>query len=154
MRTAYWRTESSCFIRRSTAEKKMPWNKIWKFRRCKFEPYYLSAQDASLRQYNGAAQVYPSLVLQHISLNLYRQQFAAFCPFVWTLPIDFALLWRKWKYIKSKMTAKLREKRTFIAAVRDILWTCGTFPTPFLSRYWLPLNEHYHESSMKRFQSP
>ena len=39
---------------------------------------------------------------------------------------------------KSKTTAKLREKRTSIAAVRDILWTFGTFPTPLLSRYRLP----------------
>ncbi len=44
------------------------------------------------------------------------------------IPIDFALLRRKRKYIKSK--TKAREKRTSIAAVRDILWTFGTFPTP------------------------
>ncbi len=71
--------------------------------------------------------------------SLWRQQFAAFCLFVRTLPIDFALLGWKWKNLKSKTTAKLREKRTSIAAVRDILWTFGTFPTPFLSRYRLPL---------------
>ncbi len=35
--------------------------------------------------------------------------------------IDFALLGRKPKYIKSKTTAQLTEKRTSIAAVRDIL---------------------------------
>jgi hypothetical protein len=33
------------------------------------------------------------------------------------MPIHFALLGRKRKYIKSKMTAKLIEKRTSIAAV-------------------------------------
>ncbi len=55
------------------------------------------------------------------------------------LPIHFALLGRKRKYIKSKTTAKLTEKRTSIATVRDILWTFGTFPTPLLSRYRQPL---------------
>ncbi len=83
----------------------------------------------------GAAQVYPSLILQQISWAL----FAAFCLFGRTLSIDFALLGRKRKYLKSKTTAKLAEKRTSIAAVRDILWTFGTFPTPLLSRYRLPL---------------
>jgi hypothetical protein len=53
--------------------------------------------------------------------SLWSQQFAAFCLFVRTLPIGFALLGRKRKYIKSKTTSKLREKRTSIAAVRDIL---------------------------------
>ena len=71
-----------------------------------------------LRQYIGAAQVYISLILQQISFTLYGdEQFAAFCIFVRTLPIDFALLGRKRKYIKSKTTAKLTEKRTSIAAV-------------------------------------
>jgi hypothetical protein len=46
---------------------------------------------------------------------------AAFCIFGRTMPNHFALLGRKGKYIKSKMTAKLTEKRTLIAAVRDIL---------------------------------
>ncbi len=64
---------------------------------------------------------------------------AAFRIFGKTLPIHFALLGRKRKYIKSKTTAKLTEKRTSIAAVRDILWTLGTFPNPLLSRYRLPL---------------
>jgi hypothetical protein len=64
---------------------------------------------------------------------------AAFRLFGKPLPIHFALLGRKRKYIKSKMTAKLTEKRTSIAAVRDILGMFGTFPTPLLSRYRLPL---------------
>ena len=46
---------------------------------------------------------------------------AAFRLFVRTLPIHFALLGRKQKDVKSKTTAKLKEKRTSIAAVRDIL---------------------------------
>jgi hypothetical protein len=86
--------------------------KFENYRRCKFGPYHLLAQQASLRQYIGAAQVYPSLILQQISSAL----FAAFCLFVRTLPNDFALLGRKRKYIKSKMTAKLIKKRTSIAA--------------------------------------
>jgi hypothetical protein len=44
----------------------------------------------------------------------------AFRLFVRPLPIHFALLGRKRKYIKSKTTAKLTEKRTSIAGVRDI----------------------------------
>ncbi len=43
---------------------------------------------------------------------------AAFRLFVRTLQIHYALLGRKRKYIKSKTTAKLKEKRTSIAAVR------------------------------------
>ncbi len=67
--------------------------KFGNYRRCKFGPHYLLAQQASLRQYIGAAQVYPSLILQQISWAL----FAAFCLFGKTLPIEFALLKRKRK---------------------------------------------------------
>jgi hypothetical protein len=42
---------------------------------------------------------------------------AAFRLFGRTLPIHFALMGRKWKYVKSKTIAKLIEKRTSIAAV-------------------------------------
>jgi hypothetical protein len=42
---------------------------------------------------------------------------AAFRLFGKTLPMHFALLGRKQKYIKSKMTAKLTEKRTYIVNV-------------------------------------
>jgi hypothetical protein len=102
---------------RGEQEKKIREIKFGNYRRYKFGPHYLLAQEASLRQYIGAAQVYPSLILQQISRTL----FAAFCLFVRTLPIDFALLGRKRKYIKSQTTAKLTEKKTSIAAVRDIL---------------------------------
>jgi hypothetical protein len=43
--------------------------------------------------------------------------FAAFSLFVRTLPIHFALLGRKRKYIKSQTTAKLLGKQTSIAVV-------------------------------------
>jgi hypothetical protein len=43
-------------------------------------------------------------------------------------------------YIEIKMTAKLKAKRTSIAAVRDQFLSFATFPTPLLSRYRLPLN--------------
>jgi hypothetical protein len=58
---------------------------------------------------------------------------AVFPLFVRTLPIHFALLGRKRKYAKSQASAKLKEKRTSIAAVRDILRMFDTFPnrTPF-----------------------
>ncbi len=67
------------------------------------------------------------------------QVFAAFCPFVRTSPNHFALLGRKRKYIKSKTTAKLIEKRTSIAAVPDKLGQIDTFLTPLLSGCRLPL---------------
>ncbi len=67
------------------------------------------------------------------------QVIAAFCPFVRTSPIHFALLGRKRKYIKSETTAKLIEKRTSIAAVPDKLGQNDTFLTPLLSGCRLPL---------------
>ncbi len=74
----------------------------------------------------------------------------AFRLFGRPLPIHFALLGRKRKYIKSKTTAKLTEKRTSIAAVRDILWTFGTFPTPLLSRYPTTFNRNWDFLFAKR----
>jgi hypothetical protein len=67
---------------------------------------------------------------------------AAFCLFDRTLPIDFALLGRKWKYIKSKTTAKLKGKQTSIAAVRDQFLSFASFLTSLLSRYRLSLKFH------------
>jgi hypothetical protein len=83
---------------RGKQKKKICEIKFGNYRRCKFGPHYLLAQQALLRQYIGAAQLYQTLILQQISCTL----FAAFCLFVRTLPIDFALLGRKRKYIKSK----------------------------------------------------
>jgi hypothetical protein len=48
-------------------EKKIREIKFGNYRRCKFGPHYLLAQQALLRQYIGAAQVYPYLILQQIS---------------------------------------------------------------------------------------
>ena len=67
---------------------------------------------------------------------------AAFPLFGRPLPIHFALLGRKQKYIKSKTTAKLREKPTSIAVVRAKLGQFDTFQTPLLSHCRLPLNMH------------
>jgi hypothetical protein len=64
---------------------------------------------------------------------------AAFRLFGRTLPIHFALLGRKRKYLKSKTTAKLIKKRTSIATILDKLGQLDTFPTPLLSRCRLPL---------------
>jgi hypothetical protein len=68
---------------------------------------------------------------------------AVFCLFGGTLPIHFALLGRKRKYVKSKTTAKLREKRTSIAAVRAKLGQFDTLQTPPLSHCRLPVSEVY-----------
>jgi hypothetical protein len=68
---------------------------------------------------------------------------AAFPLFGRPLPIHFALLGRKQKYIKSKTTAKLREKRTSVAAVRAKLGQFDTFLTPLLSLCRLPLTMRF-----------
>jgi hypothetical protein len=80
----------------------------------------LLAQDASLRQYIywRSADI-PNLNSSADFFNSLWRQFATFCLFVRTLPIDFALLGWKRKYIKSKTTVKLKGKQTSIAAVRD-----------------------------------
>ncbi len=64
---------------------------------------------------------------------------AAFCLFMQTSPIDLPILWKKWKYTKSKMPDKLKGKQTSIAMVRDILRTFATFTFLILSRYRLPV---------------
>ncbi len=71
MRIAYWRTESVCAIRVCAAHrKKIREIKFGNYRRCKFGPHYLLAQDVSLRQYIGAAQVYLTLMIQQNSFTL------------------------------------------------------------------------------------
>ncbi len=107
------------------------------------------ARGASLRQYNGAESNVPSLVLTQrfiyvsggsvVEVSRIRSILVTFCLFLRTSPIHFALLGRKRKYIKSKTTAKLIEKRTSIAAVRDKLGQNDTFLTPLLSGCRLPL---------------
>jgi hypothetical protein len=82
-----------------------------------------------LRQYVGAAQVYPSLNLQPIFLSFY----AAFCLFVRTLPIDFALLGRKRKYIKSKTTGKLKKTNLDRRGPRPIPIICHLPDSPSFS---------------------
>ncbi len=72
---------------------------------------------------------------------------AAYRLFVRTLPIHVALLGWKQKYIKSKTTVKLNEKRTSIAAVRDILRMFDIFPNPLLSRCQLFFIIIYIESN-------
>ncbi len=78
--------------------------------------------------------------LQKRKKNMRRA--ATFCLFMRTSPINFDLLGGNGNTLKSKTTAKLREKRISLAAVRDILWTFGTFLTSLLSRYRLPLRNH------------
>ncbi len=79
-------------------QKKLCEIKFGNYRRCKFGPHYLLAQDASLRQYIKDSLNYSADFFH----SLQRQQFAAFCLFVRTLPIDFALLGRKRKYVRQK----------------------------------------------------
>ncbi len=70
---------------------------------------------------------------------------AAFRLFGKTLPIHFALLRRKRKYVKSKKTAKLKGKQTSIAAVRAKLGQIDAFQTPLLSHCRLPLKGQQRE---------
>jgi hypothetical protein len=63
----------------------------------------------------------------------------AFRLFGRTLPIHFAFLEQKRKYVKLKTTAKLIEKQTSIAEVRAKLGQIGIFLTPVLSHCQLPL---------------
>jgi hypothetical protein len=52
MLIAYWRTKSSCVIRRCAANrKKNPRNIIRKYKRSKFGPHCLLTRSAALRQY-------------------------------------------------------------------------------------------------------
>jgi hypothetical protein len=99
-------------------EKKSLEIKFENYRRCIFGPHYLLAQGyivASINWRSGSMPILSSSAdLFH---SPWRQQFAAFCLFVRTLPIDFALLGRKRKYIKIKTTAKFKAKRTSIATI-------------------------------------
>ncbi len=107
LRIAYWRTESFCVIRQSGVNRKKAREILTGYyRRYNIVARCLMAQGASLRKYISASSDIPSLVLRLLFKKM-LQVFAAFCLFVRTLPIHFALLGRKRKYIKSKTTAKL-----------------------------------------------
>jgi hypothetical protein len=125
---------------RGDQKKKIREIKFENYRRCKFGPHYLLAQGyivASINWRSASMPIFSSSAdLFHFP---WRQQFAAFCLFVRTLPIDFALLGRKRKYIKIKTTAKLKAKRTSIATIWYLCQTYATFPTPLGSHYRLPL---------------
>jgi hypothetical protein len=128
MRIAYWRTKSFCVLRQCRVNrKKSPRNTIWKLKTLQNWTALPNGATCILRQYISAGNNIPSLVFprctqqqNQFKKRKRRKKFAAFCLFVKALPIDFALQGRKRKYIKSKTTAKLREKRKSIAAVRDI----------------------------------
>ncbi len=77
--------------------------------------------------------------MRNIKEKKNKDLIAAFRLFGKTLPIHFALLGRKRKYVKSKKTAKLKGKQTSIAAVRAKLGQIDTFQTPLLSHCRLPL---------------
>ncbi len=119
------------------AEKKIRKIKFGNYRCCKFGRHCLLAQDASLRQYIGAAQVYPSLILQQISETTIRR----ILPFRQDIAYWFCFTGAEAEILKIKDDSKIKRERTSIAAVRDILWTFGTFPTPLLPRYRLPFNQ-------------
>ena len=107
---------------RGEQRKKNPRNKIWKLQTLQiWTPLPIGAGCIIASIYCRSTSIPILSSSADFFHSLWRQQFAAFCLFVRTLPIDFALLGRKRKYIKSKMTAKLREKRASIATIRDIL---------------------------------
>jgi hypothetical protein len=99
-------------------EKKIREIKFENYRRCKFGPHYLLAQGCIVASINWRSASMPILSSSaDLFHSLWRQKFAAFCLFVRTLPIAFALMGRKRKYIKIKTTAKLKAKRTSIATI-------------------------------------
>ncbi len=98
--------------------------------------FFLFAAHRLMTQTDSVRQLAMRIIKEEKSIDL----IAAFRLIGRTFPFHFALLGRKRKCVKSKTTAKLREKRTSSATVRDILWTFGTFLTSLLSRYRLPLN--------------
>jgi hypothetical protein len=69
------------------------------YKRYNIVAHCLMAQGASFRQYISAGSDVPSFVLRLLQKkeNAASVFFAAFCLFVRTLPINFALLGRKWK---------------------------------------------------------
>jgi len=58
--------------------------------------------------------------------------------FIRTMPIDFALLAGTENRLKSKTTAKLKEKQTSTTMVRDPLRTFVVVLAPLFSHYRLP----------------
>jgi hypothetical protein len=132
MRIAYWRSKSVRILRQCAANcKKSRRNTNWKLKTLQiWTPLPIDAKMHRCVNILCAAQVCLSLILQLIFLSFY----AAFGLFVRTLPIDFALLGRKRKYIKSKTTGKFKGKQTLNAAVRDQFLSFATFPTPLPSR--------------------
>jgi hypothetical protein len=122
-------------MRGEQKKKKNPRNKIWKLKTLQiWTPLPI-----------GATGIVASIYWRSVGipiLNSSAEFLNPLCrvlPIRQALPIDFALLGRKRKYIKSKTTAELIEKRTSIAAVQDKLGLFDTFPTPLLSRCRLPL---------------
>ncbi len=68
------------------------------YRHCKFGPHYLLAQGCIVASINWRSASMPILSSSaDLFHSPWRQQFAEFCLFVMTLPIDFALLGRKRK---------------------------------------------------------
>ncbi len=137
MHTAYWRTESFCVIRRCTANRKKTREiKLGNNRRCKFGPHYLLAQDASLRQYTGAAQVYPSLILQQISWTLYGDNNSP--SFAYSsghyLQYWFCFIWAETEIPKIKDDIKIkREKNINRRGQRNIVNVWHLSVPPFFS---------------------
>jgi hypothetical protein len=61
-----------------------------------------------------------------------------------TWPKNCGLLGGNGNTLKLKTTAKLKDKRTSIAAVRGLYRMYATFPTPLGSHYRLPLKGQCH----------
>jgi hypothetical protein len=55
---------------------------------------------------------------------------------------------RKWKYFEEKMMATLKSKQTLIATDRNHLRTLGSFPTPLLFHWSLPLSDYFQVASI------
>ncbi len=120
-RSFFWSTFVCCVMRRFYIDATMPLAPLGKAQQ------YCSVFNFQL--------VFRGLFLQLSALCL-RTRTDSLRQFCKTMPIHFALLGRKRKYVKSKTTAKLREKRTSIAAVRAKLGQFDIIQTPHT--FWLP----------------
>jgi hypothetical protein len=98
------------------------------------------AQDASLRQYIGAAQVYLSLMIQQISFTLYGDNNSPRFAYSSGHHLLICFTGAETEIPKIKDDSKIKRQKTSIAAVRDQFLSFATFPTPLLSRYRLPLS--------------
>ena len=137
MRIAYWRSESVRVLRQCAANcKKSLRNTNWQLKTLQ----YCCALP------NGARGIVASINWRSAGIPILNSSADFLNPLCRVLPIRqditywFCFTGAETEIHKIKDNSKIKRERTSIAAVRGILGTFGTFPTPLLSRYRLPLS--------------